>query len=153
MVEAARGIERAIAFERRNGALRRIDGDRAQLAGEGCGEQVGMAEHRLALGKVSDRPDRAGEQVRPEESALRLAGLGANLAHQEAESGGLPLPGPAELVPVDVLLGRPRHQRGAVRQMRAVLRLPHAAFGHRRRDLRPPCREPFVQSKAGVDRG
>ncbi len=74
-------VRRAVAFERGNRALRRIDGDRARLAGQRRRQQVGMAEHRLALGKVRDRPGRrvarrparTREQVRPEEPAFGLA--------------------------------------------------------------------------------
>ena len=44
VVEAARGMERADAFERRNRPLGRLDGDRAELGRERGRQQVGMAE-------------------------------------------------------------------------------------------------------------
>ncbi len=81
VVEAARGMERADAFERRNRPLGRLHGDRAGLGRERGRQQVGMAEHRLAFGKVPDRPSRrvagrpAGPANRsgPASPALRLA--------------------------------------------------------------------------------
>ena len=148
VIETPRGMETALAFERRNRAFGRIDGDRARLAGKRCGQQVGMTEHRLALGKVPHRPGRriarrparTREQIRPEQPALRLAGGGKHLAGREPEARRLTLPGPAQIVAVDVALGRPRQQRRAGRQMRIVLRVPHPPRLHRRLDLRAPCR-------------
>ena len=69
-------MERTVAFEGRDRALGRIDGGRARLAGQRSRQQVGMAEHRLALGKVPHRPSRrvtrTREQVRSEKAPLRL---------------------------------------------------------------------------------
>ncbi len=96
--------------------------DRARLAGERRRQQVGMAEHRLALGKVPHRPGRrvarriarTREQVRAEQTPLRLAALRAHLACREAERFRLAPPRAGKPAPVDVPLRRPRRQMGIV---------------------------------------
>ena len=108
-----------------------------------------MAEHRLALGKVPHRPGRRvargvagpGEQVRTGEPALGLAGMRPDLRGREAERLRLAPPAALQRAPVDVALRRPRQQRRLRRQVRVVLRLPHAALGHGGLDLRPARRE------------
>ena len=58
----------------------------------------------------------------------------------EAEVGGLPGPGLAQRLPVDIALDRARHQRRAPGQVLVLRGGSEAPILHRRLDLGPPCR-------------
>ena len=56
VVETPGRVQSALAFEFRDGPLRRLHRDRARLPGKRRCQKIPVAEHRLAFGKVLDRP-------------------------------------------------------------------------------------------------
>ena len=67
--------------------------------------------------------------------------MGADFRRRKPQPRRLALPRPAKLPAVDVALGRPRHQRGAVGELRVVRGRAQAPRLHRRLDLCPAGRK------------
>ena len=158
-------MERAGRLALAERALDGRDVGPARVEGEGGGEQVGAGEHRLALGEVRHRPvhgllrsglRRSGFHAYRTRLAIddRATGFGLapgvlcgvpghrlrrESARIEPEPCGLVQPALAQLVAVDVALGRAGHQRRALGEALIVRGGAAAALSDRRLDLGAPA--------------